>query len=91
LDLRRYGGTSEELKRTFEPSAVPHPRNLNRYLANPGHHLAFRQKPVPYQPLAAFIVQKIGVRRDELGNLRTHRRCQKLTRALAQHIRQRIR
>ena len=44
-----------------------------------------------HQSLAARVVQKIRVRRNKLRHLCTHCRGQKLTRTLAQHIRQRIR
>jgi DNA-binding transcriptional LysR family regulator len=43
---------------------------LNRYLANPGHNLALRQKPVPHKTLAALVVQKVHVTCHELRHAR---------------------
>ena len=70
--------------------AVAHPRAAHRDRTDAGHDLALGQMPVAHQPLAAVIGELVGMAAEQGGNLRLDGLRQQRSRAVAQHLGQRI-
>jgi hypothetical protein len=70
--------------------AVAHAGAAHRDRTDAGHDFALGQMPVAHQPLAAIIGELVGMAADQGGNLRLDGLRQQRSRAVAQHLGQRI-
>ena len=70
--------------------SVAHARAAHRDRTDAGYDFALGEMPVAHQPLAAITGKLVGMAADERGNLRLDRLRQQRSRAVAQHLGQRI-
>ena len=70
--------------------AVAHSRAAHGDRADTGHDLAFRQMPMAHQPRPALVGQLVGMASEQGGDLGLDGLRQQRSRAVAQHLRQRV-